>query len=621
MNGLTKYCRISISVLLALMFTLLLVGCGDSEKQNDKSLSDENVTETVSWETDVNSDIESASAEYEEVKDEFTGPITITHTDHDYVSVRISKELFNPEIADRGFQATFYDEQNNPCVYLFIQGEKDWLQCQICYGDIGDTGKSIVSDYGKYKDLGDSTLFEIILNDPNVMIGGGDNLTVPKEVFEKPVLCSYANNNDEWLSIDAAKVFAFETNEKRIKAKEQIDEILYTCDLDREYLTPESEDYRVEIYDIPAAVVYRTASTIRPPGGVLRFGTDPSRDGELINVQVIRVVEYDKTTKGLIAYSEKTIFPSERDTLCVVGTNFKNDNHPYLFIEQHGVDYLPDDFDPHEALKTICDTLMPDYYSQLCDYMGIKCRMVRDNNAYYRKFTDLKDVPYGEDTFSYFAEYDLLGCTLRAEGPEFGAHNCEETGMTSFTKQYEYTLPERAGNDEYSATIYYSKPDRHKQEITYGEENTGSFPEAVATMSGDALYFTPATDDYVIFYMRKDYDMICNERTVIVSFDANGNIVEAKFRLYKPDNMLNPMSDLIERHLLTAGESEMLYSEDNIAYFDITNCYDLRHNGYEGIKGDLLTKQELIEGSIDENLIKMPCESWSDAYGIYISSK
>ena len=135
------------------------------------------------------------------------------------------------------------------------------------------------------------------------------------------------------------------------------------------------------------------------------------------------------------------------------------------------------------------------------------------------------------------------------------------------------------------------------------------------------MYFTPATDDYVIFYLRKDYDMICNERTVIVSFDASGNIVDAKFRLYKPDNMLNPMSDLIERHLQVAGESEMLYSEDNIAYFDIINCYDLRHNGYGGIKGDLLTKQELIEGSIDENLIKMPCESWSDSYGIYISSK
>lgn len=93
------------------------------------------------------------------------------------------------------------------------------------------------------------------------------------------------------------------------------------------------------------------------------------------------------------------------------------------------------------------------------------------------------------------------------------------------------------------------QPDRHKQEITYGEENTGSFPEEVA------------------------------------------------------------------------GESEMLYSEANIAYFDIINCYDLRHNEYGGIKGDLLTKQDLIEGSIDENLIKMPCESWSDSYGIYISSK
>lgn len=611
--------RKRVSAFLLAIALMLIAGCGEHNRQdngasiiNNNSLSMPNEKGSNTYDKSLNEDGEASV--------EMTGPLTITHTDHDYISVQISKDLFDPEIEGRGFQATFYDEQNTPCLYLFISQEAATRQCKLCYGDIGDTGKSIVSDYGKYKDLGDSTLFEIVLNDPNVIIAGGDNLTVPREVFEKPVLCSYANNNDEWLSIDAAKVFAFETNENRIKAKEQIDEILYTCDLDREYLTPESEDYRVEIYDIPSAVVLRTASTIRPPGGVLRFGTDPSKDGELINVQVIRVLEYDKTTKGLLAYSEKTVFPSERDTICVAGTNFKNENHPYLFIEQHGVDYLPDNFDPHEALKTICDILMPDYYSKLCDYMGIKCKMVRDSNVYYRKFYDLKDAPYGEDSYTYFAEYDLLGCTLRTEGPEFGAHNCEETGMTSFTKQYEYTLPERAGNDEYSATIYYSKPDRHKQEITYGEENTGSFPEGVATMSGDALYFTPATDDYVIFYLRKDYDMICNERTVIVSFDASGNIVDAKFRLYKPDNMLNPMSDLIERHLQVAGESEMLYSEANIAYFDITNCYDLRHNGYDGIRGDLLTKQELIDGSIDENLIKMPCESWSDAYGIYISA-
>ena len=77
MNGSTKYNRILISVLLALMLTSLLVGCRNLEKQNEKSLSDGNVTETVSWETDVNSDMESASAESEEVKDEFTGPITI----------------------------------------------------------------------------------------------------------------------------------------------------------------------------------------------------------------------------------------------------------------------------------------------------------------------------------------------------------------------------------------------------------------------------------------------------------------------------------------------------------------------------------------------------------------
>lgn len=614
--------RIFFAFLLATM--MLFVGCKISEKQiSDNSTGGENegtpISAVISG-SEGDSEIVVLPEDKEET-DELSGPLLITHTDHDYVSVRISKELFDPEIDGRGFQATFYDEQNNPCLYLFVSQEKETRQCELCYGDIGDTGKSIVSDYGKYKDLGDSTLFEIILNNPNVMIAGGDNLTVPREVFEKPVRCSYANRSNEWLNVDAATLFVFETNENRIRAKEHIDEILYTCDLDREYLMPEAEDYRVEIYDIPAAVVYRTASTIRPPGGVLRFGTDPSRDCELINVQVIRVLEYDKTTKGLIAYSEKTVFPSERDTLCVVGTNYKNENHPYLFIDHHGVDYLPDGFEPHEALRTICDTLMPDYYSQLCDYMGIECKMVRDNNVYYRKFYDLTDAPYGEDSFTYYAEHDLLGCTLRTEGPQFGAHNCENSGMTSFSKQYEYVIPEGECTDEYSATIYYSKPDRHKQDINYGEKNKGSFPDAVAIMDGDASYFSPATDDYVIFYMRKDFDATCNERTVIVSFDASGNIVDAKFRLYKPDNMLNPMSELIEMHLLTAGESEMLYSEDNIAYFDITNCYDLRHNGHNGIRGDLLTKQELIDGSINENLMKMPCESWSDSYGMYVSTK
>ena len=132
-------------------------------------------------------------------------------------------------------------------------------------------------------------------------------------------------------------------------------------------------------------------------------------------------------------------------------------------------------------------------------------------------------------------------------------------------------------------------------------------------------YFAPTTDDYTVFYERIDPDMICNGRTVIVSFDESGLVADAKYRLYKPDNMVNPMEELIDWFYLSAGEAEQLFRGDNIAYFDITDCYDLRHNQYEGVRGDYLSKQEILDSYVDDNLMKMPCESWSDGYGMFIS--
>lgn len=602
-----------VGIVCALM--IFITGCAGSGGGPVESTGGNKETASNSP-TSVDSQ-ESSQSNTEEVTTgavENTGPIVITYTNKDYISVRIRKDFYNPLITDRGLQVDFLDENHNPSATLLIADGGEYAQCRFSYGDYGDTSKTIVSDWGGFKDEGDSLLFEIFLNNPKVTITGGDNLPVPKDVFDRLAFYMYADKDDAWQTVEATGVVVFDIDDGIEKGAEKISKILYVNDKDREYLTPESDDFRVEIYEIPEAVVYRTASTIRPPGSVLRFGTDPSKDAELVKCKVTRVVEYDKVLGDITAYSERTEFENERDALCVIATNFRNENHPYQFVDQVGVDLCPDDFDPMAGLATICDRLMPNYYNRLCSDMGMRCKMERVGNVYYRKFTQIPSGYAVESHFTSYSELDLLGCTLHTKGNEFSANHCDRFGFSEFTKDYEYELPEKEGTNRYQATVYYSKVDAHKNAITQG--NGAVLPDDFVTLEDDAKYFTPATDDFILIYMQFDYE--ANTDAVLLSFDAKGNPVDAKYRMYKHSNMMNPMQELVGWMLEREGVS-LLNQNDPVAYFDILGCNDLRFGNRDGSYGRLLTKQEILEDFIDEHEIYMPCNAWSTSYAMYIS--
>lgn len=604
--------------MICLICALLLCFLSACTKNVTKSDETTSTNETTLAEPKTDSGTTDSETEPETQAQVTFGPLIVTYTNRDYVTVSIEKSLFDPLTAQRNFQASFYDSNRELCMNLYI-GEGEYSQCQISYGDFGDTRTSMVSDYGNYKDLGDRILYEIFLNNPNTTIAGGDNLPVGQAIFEKPVTCDFPDQDEAWYTYDAKDIFVFDIDQGIVEGAERINELLFTCDLDREYLTPTSDDYRVEIYEIPQVVVYRQASTIRPPGSPLRFGTDPSGDAELVPCKVIRVTEYDKGNGDVTAYSEKVIFENERDALCIPATNYRNENHPYQFIDQIGVDYCPDDFEPMPALATMCDKLMPAYYAKVCSNIGIDGKMQRDENVYYRKFYNLTSGFNATSQYSGYSELDFLNCILKTFGPEFSANNCDKTGFMELTKEYEYDLPSGAGTNEYRATIYYSKPNVHSNEIIIGDGSTGGLPDEVASMEKDGEYFTPATSNYMIFYVKMSPYEVCNTDAALISFDKSGNIVSAVYRLYKPDNMLNPMEELVGWKLEWNGDVSLLYTSDNLAYFDITNCNDLKVRQPDGAYGKALTRQELLDSSIGEKEIKMPCESWSNSHGLFIT--
>lgn len=536
-------------------------------------------------------------------------PFVITVTDSDRIYIEIRKEIYDPSKLDCQYFAEFYDESGQKKLSMDITGG-DFSQARLMYGEPGDTKTTAVSDYDP-EDKGDSYLYTIILNDPSRIISGGDNLSIPVTLFEDLKTCNYEADpmNYVYETIDAATCIRIEVDHALLEAKERgrekIEELLYQSDDDIKYLTPTCEDYRVDIFETKA-VIYDSCS-IASNAGIWVFGTNPMGTHTLRPCTVYRVYEYDHVG-SLVSYKEKTVFESESDALHVSATLGRNGDHALYFIDWIGENKVPEDFTDEQGLKVICDEFLPAYYKIDGKDLGYQSSMVRLDNTYYFSFVPDNAGYINKEFFSGIGEMELLGDFLGADGVEFSADNADDEGFIYM----------ESGEDK--ATIYYSKPEAHRHNISASSGENGNYPDDFVSMPYDEQYFAPASDDYILYYsLFEDYGDYCfNDGAALISFDNAGNITDAKYRYFRPLNMANPMSELVDGILLTEG-TKLLYQDDTYAYFDIADCVELKEYIGDGVYGERFNKAKLLEMSVDEENLWMPMKGWSSDNGMYVS--
>ncbi|MBP5473083.1 MAG: hypothetical protein J6Y12_10455, partial [Lachnospiraceae bacterium] len=197
---------------------------------------------------------------------------------------------------------------------------------------------------------------------------------------------------------------------------------------------------------------------------------------------------------------------------------------------------------------------------------------------------------------------------LYTDGVEFSADNTDDEGFIYM----------ESGEDR--ATIYYSKPEAHGHNISKTPGENGKYPDDFVIMPHDDAYFVPSGEDFILYYsMFEDYgDYRFNERAVLISFDDAGNITDARYRYFRSSNMVNPMSELVEG-ILDQDGTKLLYQDDTYAYFDISDCIELKEYNGDEVYGDRFDKAELLEKSIDEENVWMPMYGWSSDNGMYVS--
>lgn len=148
-----------------------------------------------------------------------------------------------------------------------------------------------------------------------------------------------------------------------------------------------------------------------------------------------------------------------------------------------------------------------------------------------------------------------------------------------------------------------------------------STPDDFVSMPYDDTYFAPAGDSFILFYtMFEDYGDYCfNSNAALLSFDESGTLIDAKYRIFHPNNLTDPMSEYIDSIMQNEGVA-LLYNDDTYAYFDISGSSEFREYLGDGQYGDkTYTKQEILNQSFDEETVKMPLYGWSSDNGMFVS--
>ena len=262
----------------------------------------------------------------------------------------------------------------------------------------------------------------------------------------------------EWDDQDGAKMLSEgslivteagqESAEKESKAENPaVTAFLYEDEADREYLAPDTDDFRVIVYEVPEiSVVYNYGIKMDTAGFPEAYILYRNGDERAASCKYIEVISYDNES-GTNTRRCKLVFENEDDAL-----------HPYVasdpafwyyfedFSGEYGV--IPDDFDEDTAIHMICDAFIPDPARN-----GEDAETIRKGKIWYKVY---------HDDNRQFPLESFAGLSLYSNSSDYAARNTDEDGLHSFTGKYEYTVDgDASGEKEANVTVYYSKPEAH----------------------------------------------------------------------------------------------------------------------------------------------------------------
>ncbi|MCR5452236.1 MAG: hypothetical protein K6F00_06365, partial [Lachnospiraceae bacterium] len=291
---------------------------------------------------------------------------------------------------------------------------------------------------------------------------------------------------DENRLLADGKLKVTETNAESAKEENKAEDpavmaLLYEDEDDRTYMTPDTDDFRIIVYEIPKiSVVYNYGIKTDDAGYPMAYVLFPSENERMASCKYVEVTSFDKES-GVNIIRSKLIFENEEDAL-----------HPYVatsddfwyYFEDYSGEYgvIPDDFDEDTAIHMICDEFIPDP-----ERNGENAETMRKGNIWYKAYYD--------DHRQYDLD-DFAGLLLYPNTSEYAARNTDENGFSSFTDTYQYLVGAQVSDDaETSVIVYYSKPEAHGK--TDGPSYTLQDVQAMLNNPSDKDYFKPASNDYL----------------------------------------------------------------------------------------------------------------------------
>lgn len=459
-------------------------------------------------------------------------PVTAEKVAPDTVTVSFTDEILNTVTDRNEIRIRFYKDDVRNSGFELSSSPTFWA-----VGSIGEGGPNL-AEGSEIQKVGATWKWEI---------------TAPA-LYQEIANCAYFEAMfSDWDDPDAARTLAEgnltvtevqqESAEEENKTEDPaVAALLYEDADDRAYLTPDTDDFRVIVYEIPEiSVIYNYGIWTDTYGMPVAYILFPSGEEKAAGCKYVEVTSFDKESGKNILRS-KLVFENEEDAL-----------HPYVanseefwyYFEDYSGEYgvIPDDFDEDTAIRMICDEFIPDPARN-----GENAQTIRKGNIWYKVYDD-DNRQFPLDAFA--------GLYLYPNTSDYAARNTDENGFHSFTDMYEHLAdgqvsPER----EAKVTVYYSRPEDHGK--TNGPSLTLQDVEAMLNNPGDDTYFKPASSDYVYVV---EYVNDLDSRIILASFDQNGKLIQSVTREERKDE--NGFGNyVLQEYQSLSPDKKVLYLDD-----------------------------------------------------------
>lgn len=389
---------------------------------------------------------------------------------------------------------------------------------------------------------------------------------------------------------------------------DEIKELLFKTEDDYKWLMPTTDDFKVEFFDVPkVGKLAGYTAGYDDMGNAIYGGFVNLKKGiDTMTCRLITVESYDHYGR-VVSFSQRISYKNQED--CYY--NLLTESFPLYFEDYTGVNKIPEKYDAAELITEINDHIQ--LQSLFGDWENAESKAERIGCAYYYKMTG-DDIPTAGNGFYNFCRVDAPNLANYSDGAK-----CFSVRVPyDYYWVYSYNM---AGFRSYvcDATLFYSMPSQHigNYYIGKGEHYEKGFA-AVTTENyyvanpKDEIYFIPATDDYFLFWKGGQH-YSNNDFAMLLSFNENGELIQAIKRIYRADNVVTSMDELLEYEFVNDDKLQILYKDDNYAYLDMMSAHEF----------DNYTKKrmpEIFEEHSSENGgINVPTEATSEDFYVYIN--